>query len=126
MLEDQAGEFHAVESFCGAALIIHVDAPWNSVFSYMSEILTDLYNDPTLSGLAVVAVLLDVETPSDLASLASEQGIPYPVLRIDSVAGWGDITGIPHLIVLDSEMRIAATGQLSSNELRTLVEQLLP
>jgi hypothetical protein len=117
-----------VESFCGAALILHVDAPWNGVFSYMSETLTDLYNDPTLSGLAVVAALLDVETPSELASLASEQGIPYPVLRIDSIhlEDWGDITGIPYLIILDSEMRIAATGQMSPNELRTLVEQLLP
>jgi len=128
MLADQAGEFHAVESFCGAAFIIHVDAPWNGPFSYMSEILTDLYNDPTLSGLAVVAALLDVEAPSELATLASEQGIPYPVLRIHSsdLEDWGEITGIPHLIILDSEMRIAATGNMGPNELRTLVEELLP
>jgi hypothetical protein len=127
LVGDSAGELHSIDAFCGAALVLHIDAPWNGAFYPASEELTALYNDPDLEGLAILGALIDIENPTDLANLAEENGIPYPLVStdIDAIGSWGNISGIPHLIVLDSEMRILANGNVSGEALRALVEEQL-
>ena len=127
LVGDSNGELHPVDAFCGSAMLLHIDAPWNSAFYPASEELTALYNDPDLEGLAILAVLIDIEDPIDLANLAEEHGIPYPLVfaDIDGIQSWGNIAAIPHLIVLDSEMRILANGDVYTGELRELVEEQL-
>ena len=108
-------------------MILHIDAPWNGAFAPMSEELTALYNDPELEGLAILGVLIDIKNPIDLANLATENGIPYPLVSgdVDGIQSWGTISSIPHMIVLDSEMRILANGNVFAGELRELVEEQL-
>ena len=126
LVGDSAGELHSVDTFCGAALVLHIDAPWNGAFFPASEELSALYNDPELEGLAILGVLIDIENPTLLADIAQDFGISYPLVFTDTdVVSWANVSAIPHLIVLDSEMRILANGNVSAGELRALLEEQL-
>ena len=109
LLTDQLGEVQPLEAFCGDTLIIHVDAPWNSAFYPISEELSDLYDGLSTAGLSIVGALIDIKEPSELSQLSSENNISYPLFMISSPQSLGNISGIPHLIVVDSEMRILCT-----------------
>jgi len=61
-----------------------------------------------------------------LADIAQDFGISYPLVFTDTdVVSWANVSAIPHLIVLDSEMRILANGNVSAGELRALLEEQL-
>ncbi len=102
---NQFEEMIPIESFCGEVLVIHIDAPWNGAFFTASSYLTDLYNKLAPSGLSVMGALFDVDGPGELGDLAKDVSYPLTMIETSDVENL-EVSAIPHLTVVDSEMRI--------------------
>jgi peroxiredoxin len=127
-MPDLDGKTWNLDDHRGKIVIVNFWATWCPPCRHETPDLVAVANRYADKGVDAVGVSLDKGDPEDIRKFASEQKIPYPVVRPQADTPFvSGIRSIPVTLLIDRQGRIARTynGMVSKDELTADLDRLL-